>query len=220
MQHARSLLSAGLVLFVGLALPLHAQHGSHGGNPGKDEKGQPSGASIPKTPHESGAHRRDAAPTAGAQTRQPRAERHPARHEKSAGPNQQAHEWQRSKGWQEGDGWKGSKDWKGSKAQHWDNDHRDWNQRGGYGGRHIPPDRFGRHFGPDHFFRLRGRPMMYGGYPRFYYGGYSFLIVDPWPEYWVDDWYAADDVYVVYHDGYYLYNRRYPSSGVAISVTF
>jgi hypothetical protein len=40
----------------------------------------------------------------------------------------------------------------------------------------------------------------------------------PWPEYWGNDWYDNDDVYIVYVDnGYYLYNRRYPNVGIAIS---
>jgi hypothetical protein len=28
------------------------------------------------------------------------------------------------------------------------------------------------------------------GYPRFQYGGFSFMLVDPWLEYWAEDWYA------------------------------
>jgi hypothetical protein len=43
------------------------------------------------------------------------------------------------------------------------------------------------------------------------------MFVDPWPEYWADDWYQQDDVYIDYDDGYYLYNPRYP--GVAIALT-
>jgi hypothetical protein len=64
-------------------------------------------------------------------------------------------------------------------------------------------------------------PTIYLGYPRFTYGGYSFLLVDPWPEYWADNWYATDDVYIAYDDydnGYYLYNRRYPAIRLAITV--
>jgi len=58
-----------------------------------------------------------------------------------------------------------------------------------------------------------------GGYPRFQYGGFRFDVVDPWPEYWSDDWYDNDDVYVDYAgDGYYLYNRRYPGDRIAITV--
>ena len=75
--------------------------------------------------------------------------------------------------------------------------------------------RFSLYFGSQHFFRLRTRPVMYMGYPRFEYGGYSFLLVDPWPEYWSDNWYDSDDVYIDYDDGYYLYNRSYPEVRLA-----
>jgi hypothetical protein len=41
--------------------------------------------------------------------------------------------------------------------------------------------------------------------------GFWFSLVDLWPEYWSDNWYENDDVYVDYAgDGYYLYNRSYP----------
>jgi hypothetical protein len=44
-------------------------------------------------------------------------------------------------------------------------------------------------------------------------------MIDPWPEYWSDNWYENDDVYVAYFDdGYYLYNRRHPGARIAISV--
>jgi len=60
--------------------------------------------------------------------------------------------------------------------------------------------------------------MYVGGHRRFQYGGYWFALVDPWPEYWSNDWYDSDDVYVDYYgDGYYLYNRRYPGDRIAIS---
>jgi hypothetical protein len=60
---------------------------------------------------------------------------------------------------------------------------------------------------------------MYLGYPRFEYSGYSFLLVDPWPEYWSDNWYDADDLYIDYDDGYYLYNRSYPQVRLAVMIT-
>ena len=60
--------------------------------------------------------------------------------------------------------------------------------------------------------------MIYQGYPRFQYGGHSFLIVDPWPESWSENWYDTDDVYIGYDDGYYLYSRRDPSMALAITV--
>jgi hypothetical protein len=56
------------------------------------------------------------------------------------------------------------------------------------------------------------------GYPRFRYNGFSFLLLDPWPEYWAESWYSSDDVYIDYDDGYYLYNRRHPSVRLAITV--
>ena len=61
-------------------------------------------------------------------------------------------------------------------------------------------------------FGSQRRPFaVYGGSPRFQYEGYWITIIDPWPEYWSNDWYDNDDVYVAYgNDGYYMYNRRYP----------
>ena len=60
--------------------------------------------------------------------------------------------------------------------------------------------------------------MVYGGYPRFQYGGFSFLMVDPWPDYWGPTWYNSDEMYIAYNNGYYLYDRRYPDAGLAITV--
>ncbi len=60
--------------------------------------------------------------------------------------------------------------------------------------------------------------MIYQGYPRFQYGGFSFLIVDPWPETWGENWYDTDEVFVGYDDGYYLYSRNDPSVALAITV--
>lgn len=80
---------------------------------------------------------------------------------------------------------------------------------------------FNLYFGPEHSFRLNSRPTFYNGYPRFNYGGYSFMMLDPFPEDWNDNWYSYDDLYVDYDDyddGYYLYNRRYPDVRLAISV--
>jgi hypothetical protein len=107
------------------------------------------------------------------------------------------------------------------RSHSWDSDHRTWQQRGGYNGYRIPDDRFRGYFGQDHGFRISGLPfLIVGGYPRFQYGGYWVSMVDPWPEYWGDDWYDNDDVYVVYVDnGYYLYNNRYPSVGIAINIS-
>jgi len=67
------------------------------------------------------------------------------------------------------------------------------------------------------WFRIRSRPTIYMGYPRFQYGDFSFMLVDPWPEDCAENWYDTDDVYVDYDDGYYLYNRRHPGFGIAIT---
>ena len=111
--------------------------------------------------------------------------------------------------------------WQQHRSQRWDSDHRNWQQRGGYNGYRIPDDRFRGYFGQDHGFRIYGLPfLVVGGYPRFQYDGYWFSMVDPWPGYWANDWYDTDDVYVTYVDnGYYLFDRRYPNVGIAISIS-
>jgi hypothetical protein len=132
---------------------------------------------------------------------------------------QQAIAWQQQRGWlQEGGSFQGHGTWHQDQAHRWQTEHRTWAQRGGYGGYYIPQDRFTVSFGSQHFFRISSRPTMYLGYPRFEYGGFSFLMVDPWPENWAINWYALDDVYVDYDDGYYLYNSRYPKERLAIAI--
>jgi hypothetical protein len=78
-----------------------------------------------------------------------------------------------------------------------------------------------REISPQHWFRISGRPfMVHGGYPRFQYEGYWITLLHPWPEYWSNDWYDNDDVYVDYgNDGYYMYNRRFPEAAIAISIS-
>ena len=113
-------------------------------------------------------------------------------------------------------------DWQQRRARSFDTEHRTWQQRGGYNGYRIPDVYFSSYYGSGHSFRVYGLPFMeVGGFPRFQYGGYWFSVVDPYPEFWGDDWYQTDDVYVVYVDnGYYLYDSRYPGRpGVAISIS-
>lgn len=130
----------------------------------------------------------------------------------------QAVEWQRKRGWEQMGAWQEHERWEAHRAAHWEAEHRSWEQRGGYGGYYIPRGHFRRFFGEDHWFRIRSRPVIYMGYPRFAYRDYSFIMVDPYPESWDETWYASDDVYVDYVDGYYLYNRRHPGVAVAITV--
>jgi hypothetical protein len=129
----------------------------------------------------------------------------------------QAVAWQQQRGWARNGAWQGHSTFQQDRAQHWASDHRTWAQRGGYGGYYIPQASFNLSFGSQHWFRMP-YPTIYEGYPRFAYGGYSFMLVDPWPEYWADNWYETDDVYIAYDNGYYLYDRRYPGVGLAITV--
>jgi hypothetical protein len=110
--------------------------------------------------------------------------------------------------------------WQQHRARSWQTEHRTWQQRGGYNGYRVPADRFSQYYGQNHVFRIYSQPMVIaGGYPRFQYGGYWFNVLDPWPEYWPNNWYQNDDVYIDYSgDGYYLYNRRYPRDRIAISI--
>ena len=107
------------------------------------------------------------------------------------------------------------------RARNFQSEHRDWQQRGGYHGYRIPENRFRGHFGEDHRFRMSSYPMrMYGGHPRFQYGGLWLSVLDPWPEFWGANWYADDDVYIgISGGGYYLFNRSYPGSPVALSIS-
>jgi hypothetical protein len=131
---------------------------------------------------------------------------------------QQATTWQQQSGWRQDGAWQGRTSWQQDSSSNWQSDHRTWAQRGGYGGYYIPQASFGLHFGVGNWFRIQSQPVIVGGYPRFQYGGYSFLMVDPWPSDWAADWYAADDVYVGFDNGYYLYNRQYPGEALAITV--
>lgn len=131
---------------------------------------------------------------------------------------QQAVAWQQQRGWARQGSFQGYNTWQQGRAQQWDRQHRTWLQRGGYGGYYIPQSTFSLSFGSRNYFRLSNRPSMYMGYPRFRYGGYSFLLLDPWPEYWQESWYGTDDVYIDYDDGYYLHNRSYPNVRLAITV--
>ena len=112
--------------------------------------------------------------------------------------------------------------WQQHRAGHFESEHRSWRDRGGYRGYHVPDDHFRRSFGRGHGFRIHGLPYMeVGGYPRFQYGGLWFSVIEPYPEYWGDDWYDRDEMYVDYFDGgYYLFNRRFPGRpGVAVMIS-
>lgn len=112
--------------------------------------------------------------------------------------------------------------WQQHRATHWESEHRDWRERGGYHGYRISDSYYRVHYGRAHWFRIYSLPfVVVGGYPRFQYAGYWFVILDPIPEYWGPDWYETDDCFIEYtDDGYYLYDLRYPRYAVAVSISF
>lgn len=130
----------------------------------------------------------------------------------------QVQDWQNQKGWVQNDSWQGHDSWPNSRARQWENEHRTWPQRGGYGGFLIPQAMYRTTFGQRHLFRLRTRPTIFLGFPRFQYGGFSFLLVDPWPESWPEDWYSAEELYIEWNNGYYLHHRGHPTIALAIAV--
>jgi len=78
----------------------------------------------------------------------------------------------------------------------------------------IPDDKFHAHFGSAHRFRI-GHPTIVGGRPQFSYGGYAFVMVDPWPVGWA----YTDMVYVDFIDGmYYLINPVHPGVQIVVNV--
>jgi len=107
------------------------------------------------------------------------------------------------------------------RAKSWQSEHRRWSQRGGYHGSRIPDDRFRASFGESHSFRISTVSFqIVSGSPAFLCNGFWVVLVDPIPEFWADDWFDNDDVYIVWvDDGYYLIDRRYPSVSIAVSIS-
>jgi hypothetical protein len=103
------------------------------------------------------------------------------------------------------------------KSAHQDERHEQRaDQREDHRGGRIPEDRFRANFGREHRFHI-GRPVIVEGSPRFQYGGYWFVFVEPWPVGWSYD----DEVYVDYiNGGYYLLSPVHPSVQISINVVF
>jgi hypothetical protein len=186
--------------------------------PAQAQREQPPATQRAQTPQP--AQRQQPAP----QHRQSAQTTRPSPQQRSYTPplrtQQQARTWQQQSGWRQDGAWQAHASWQLSRSSNWQTDHRTWSQRGGYGGYYIPQDSFSLHFGAGNWFRIQSQPTIVDGYPRFQYGGYSFMMVDPWPADWAQDWYASDDVYVGFDNGYYLYNRQYPGEAIAITVVF
>jgi hypothetical protein len=80
-------------------------------------------------------------------------------------------------------------------------------------GGHIPDDKFHANFGRSHTFSAR--TVIVQGQPQFQYSGYSFQLVDAWPEGWA----YTDDCYIDYIDGeYFLLDLLHPGVRVAVFV--
>jgi hypothetical protein len=200
MQLIRVIGIASLFVLFGAIDPAYAQNEQKQGKP-EGQQGQQQRAQQPPQQQQQRAQ----------QPQQARQRQQPQR------TQQQAVAWQQQRGWAGNGAWQGHGSLQQDRAQNWAGQHRTWAQRGGYGGYYIPQDRFSLSFGSGNWFRM-GSPTIYMGYPRFSYGGFSFMLLDPWPESWAEDWYSSDDVYIDYDDGYYLYNRRYPGVGLALTV--
>jgi hypothetical protein len=81
-------------------------------------------------------------------------------------------------------------------------------------GGHIPDDRFRANFGRQHTFTI-GQPVIVEGTPRFQYGGYWFVIAQPWPVGWA----YTDPVYIDdIDDEYFLLSPVHPGIQIAINV--
>ncbi len=236
MQFVRATSRVALFLLFGTIVPAYAQHDRQNEKQGKPEKQQrvqqtqrrqqrqsvqqprqqrrqePQLQQQPQQQRVEQTQQQRPQQQQGQRSQQVRQQQQPQR------TKQQAVAWQQQRGWLQQGGWQGHSSWQQGRAQRWEHEHRTWVQRGGYGGYYIPQARFSLYFGSQHWFRMHSRPTIYMGYPRFSYSGFSFLLVDPWPEYWAENWYEADDVYIDYDDGYYLYNRRHPSVRLAITV--
>lgn len=78
-------------------------------------------------------------------------------------------------------------------------------------GRRLEGREFHQHFGREHRFR----PEWRGGYDAFFFGGYEFGFIDPWPY----GWEYTDEVYVDDIDGsYFLLNPRFPGVRVGVII--
>jgi hypothetical protein len=78
----------------------------------------------------------------------------------------------------------------------------------------IPDDRFHASYGRQHVFHVN-QVTVVNGTPRFAYGGYNFVLVQPWPA----SWYYTDDCYIDYVDGeYFLFDLLHPGVRLAITV--
>ena len=216
--------TAVLSLLLAIGCPAYAGQGHQGDRQDHNGTQQNSPAPQQRDDHRQAEQRRNQQPTA---QQQPERDREQQRAQEARAPHQQDQQRPpRERAGSDRTSLQGRESvqnsWRQRQARNWPEDHRSWQQRGGYSGYRIPDNRFRGYFGQQHGFRVGRLPfLVVRGYPRFQYGGYWFSVVDPYPANWASNWYDTDDVYVGYlNDGYYLYNRKYPGIGLAVSVTF
>jgi hypothetical protein len=86
-------------------------------------------------------------------------------------------------------------------------------QLAGKGG-HIPDEKFRASFGKSHTFVIN-RPVVVNNQTTFQSGGYTFVLVDPWPVGWA----YTDQCYIDYIDGeYFLFDLLHPGVRIALFV--
>ena len=212
--------TAVLFLSLGTTVPAFAQQGQGGAKP---EQKQPQQHAQPQPQQHAQPQQKQQQPQQHAQQqpKQQQPQQHAQQQPKQQQPQQHAQQGvQQAAHYTPQQRQQQQVAWQGHRSQNWQSDHRSWQQRGGYNGYRIPDNRYNGYFGPEHGFVIYNQPfMIVGGFPRFQYNGFWFSLVDPWPDYWGNNWYENDNVYVVYeNDGYYMYNQRYPGVGIAISV--
>ena len=195
-----------LSLLLGVAVHVYAQQDQHSDKQNQPKQEQPPQQQRSEQPQQQHAQQ----PQQQQHAQQPQQQQQHAQQQQHS-PQSRTQEQQRVE----------QSAWQQHSAQNWQSDHRSWQQRGGYSGYRVPDDRYHGYFGSQHGFRIYGLPfLVVGGYPGFQYQGYWISLIDPWPGSWANNWYDTDDVYVSYvNNGYYMYNRRYPGIGIAVSIS-
>ncbi len=196
--------TSALLLALGVAAPAHAQDQHDDADKPKQQEPKPEENKPPKTPNDQ--PRPDKEKQATPPKEQPRSEDPKTAKQEEKQNEQPQKEQEKAQKEQE------------KSQQRGNEQQRQYAQQGGgqesRGGGRIPDDRFKAHFGREHHFHV-GHPEVVGGRPRFSYGGYSFIIVQPWPA----DWGYDDDVYVVDDGGvYYLCDVAHPGVQLELNV--
>ena len=85
-------------------------------------------------------------------------------------------------------------------------------------GAHIPDQKFKASFGRQHTFAVKqviNTTTVTAGQTQFIYGGYTFVILDPWPSAWL----FTDNCYIDYvDDEYFLFDLLHPGIRIALIV--